>query len=377
MKKLFALLLSLCLLLGLAACGEPAEPKDTEPGKTTQPQTDGPAATDPADPTEPNEEIAFFWDEEGSDEQISTLVEMLYKDLEDGTETSLTMEVTDRGQILSVSNGERNQQAQVEYDEKGFPTAITVTEDGAAVATVNFTFDAGGNLLKVTSPEYEVDTSYTYDEKGNILTVTTPDSTEERTYGEKGELLIRKESRNGKLWEYTYTYDQDGNELTSQTLLDGELYRSNENVYENGNLICEKSGSDEYRYTYDDQGNLLTYEFYRDGEFVWDQTYTYDADGNRVSESADGELKYEYVYADGGRQVTTTSYIQGYMVSRISEYTYDDLGNELSKTVYNSDKEATDQWTSTYKTFSFTGAQAKVFNTLLEYLDELDLIYTG
>lgn len=373
MKKLFALLLSLCLLLSLAACGEPAEdtqPKDTEPEKTTQPQTTEPGAT------QPNEEASFLWDEEGS-EEVCTLVEMLCKDLEENTETSLTMDVTDKGQILSVSNEERGQQAQVEYDEKGFPTAIKVTEDGAVVTTVNFTFDASGNLLRVTSPEYNLDTSYTYDDNGNVLTITNPDSTEECTYDEKGNLLTSKVSRSGKLWEYTYTYDADGNQLTGKVTLDGELRSERLNTYENGNLVSEKDGSDEYRSTYDDQGNLLTYEFYRDGEFVWNQTYTYDADGNCTSESSDGELKYESVYSEGGLHEIKKSYRQGYMVSRTTEYTYDELGNELSKIVYNSDGEATDQWTSTYKTFSLTDAQTKVFGTVLEYLDELDLIYNG
>lgn len=371
MKKLFALLLSLCLLLSLAACGEPAEdtqPKATDPGKTTQPQTTEPGATQPAD------EGDFLWDAEGTADEICTLVEMLYKDLTDDTEASLTMDVTDKGQILSVSNGERNQQAQVEYDEKGFPTAIKVTEDGAVVTTVNFTFDAGGNLLRVTSPEYELDTSYTYDGNGNVLTVTTADSTEERTYDEKGNLLTCTEHRNGKVWEYTYTYDSDGNKLTGQTLLDGELRNAWENTYENGNLVSEKNGSDEYRYTYDDMGNQLACDFYRDGEFVWNQTYTYDADGNCTSETSDGELKYESVYSDNGRHEIKKSYIQGYMVSRTTEYTYDELGNVLSKIIYNGDGEATEQWINTYKTFSFTDTQAKVFNTVLEYLDELDLI---
>ena len=374
MRKLFALLVSLCLLLSLAACGEPAEdtqPKDTEPGKTTQPQTTEPGTT------EPKEEVRFFWDEEGS-EEVCTLVEMLCKDLQENTEISLTMDVTDKGQILSLSNGERNQQAQVEYDEKGFPTAIKVTEDGTVITTVNFTFDANGNLLKVTSPEYQLDTSYTYDDNGNVLTITNPDSTEECTYDENGNELTRKRyASNGKLWEYTYTYDADGNQLTGKVTLDGELWSERSNTYENGNLISEINGSDEYRSTYDAQGNLLTYDFYRDGEFVWNQTYTYDADGNCTSESADGELKYESVYTEGGRHVITKSYRQGYMVTRTTEYTYDELGNELSKIIYDSDNNATDQWTSSYKTFSLTDAQAKVFNTLLEYLDELDLIYNG
>lgn len=374
MKRLLALLLSLCLLLSLAACGEPAEttqPKDTEPGKTTQPDT-----TEP-DATQPSEEVSFLWDEDGSDKEITILTEMLYKDLADATEASLTMDITDKGQILSVSNEERNQQAQVEYDEKGFPTAIKVTEDGAVVTTVNFTFDASGNLLRVTSPEYKLDTSYTYDDNDNVLTITNPDSTEECTYDEKGNLLTSKVSRSGKLWEYTYTYDSDGNELTGKVTLDGELRSEWSNTYENGNLVSEKNDSDEYRYTYDDKGNQLTCDFYRDGEFVWNQTYTYDADGNCTSETSDGELKYESVYSEGGRHEIKKSYIQGYMVSRTTEYTYDDNGNELSKIIYNSDGEATDQWTSSYKTFSLTDTQAKVFGTLLEYLDELDLIYNG
>ena len=51
MKKMFTLLLSLCLMLSLAACGEPTEdtqPKDTKPGTT-----------------KPNNEVRFLWDEEG------------------------------------------------------------------------------------------------------------------------------------------------------------------------------------------------------------------------------------------------------------------------------------------------------------------------
>lgn len=374
MKKMFALFLSLCLLLSFAACGEPAEdtqPKETEPGKTTQPQATEPGAT------QPNEEVRFFWDEEGS-EEVCTLVEMLYKDLKENTETSLTVDVTDKGQILSVSNGERNQQAQVEYDEKGFPTAIKVTEDGAVITTVNFSFDANGNLLRMTIPEYELENRYTYDEKGNVLTYTDNDRTITYTYdGNGNKMSAREVNKNGKIWEYFYTYDADGNELTGKTTVDGELWSEWSNTYENGNLVSEINGSDEYRSTYDAQGNLLTYDFYRDGEFVWNQTYTYDADGNRTSESSDGELKYESTFSDHGRHEVKRSYRQGYMVTRTTEYTYDDNGNELSKIIYDSDNNATEQWTNSYKTFSLTDAQAKVFNTLLEYLDELDLVYNG
>lgn len=363
MKKLFTLLLSLCLMLSLAACGDPAEdtqPKDTEPGTT-----------------KPNDEVRFLWDEEGT-ESVCTLVEMLYKDLRENTETSLTMDVTDKGQILSVSNGERNQQAQVEYDEKGFPTAIKVTEDGTVITTVNFSFDANGNLLRMTSPEYEVENRYTYDEKGNVLTYTDNDRTITYTYdGNGNKLSAREVNKNGKIWEYFYTYDADGNELTGKVTMDGELWSEWSNTYENGNLVSEINDSDEYRYTYDAQGNVLTCDFYRDGEFVWNQTYTYDADGNRTSETNDGELKYESTFSDNGRHEVKKSYLQGYMVTRTTEYTYDDNGNELSRIIYDSDNNATDQCTSSYKTFSLTDAQEKVFNTLLEYLDELDLFYNG
>lgn len=372
MKKLFALLLSFCLLLSLAACGEPIgaiHPQETKPDGT-QPQGTKPGGT------QPGAEITFLWDEEG-DEVVCVKEEMLYQDLKENTEFNLMMEITDKGQILRVSNEERNQQAQVEYDEKGFPTAIKVTEDGAVVTTVNMVFDARGNLVEVECAEFNVDTSYTYDESGNVLTVTTADSTEEYTYDENGNKLTCKKHRNGKVWEYSYTYNADGNVLTGQILLDGELYRAWENTYENGNLISEKQDNDEYRYAYDAQGNMLTYDFYRDGEFVWNISYTYDADGNCTSETHDGELKYESVYSDNGRHLIKKSYRQGYMVTRITECTYDDLGNELTKIVCDSDGEVTDRWNSSYKTFSLTDTQAKVFNTLLEYLDELDLIYTG
>ena len=376
MKKLFAILLCLSMLLAVAACGKDEEktPDATEPsfGQTTGVQP--------------------LWEDDGPKSDVYTLVETVYKNHVAGTEGKMTIEFDEKGQILKGFNDADDDyvlQAELEFDVNGFPAAVTLQMDGKVWDRVALTWDIDGNLVKEDYAEHnDQDCEYTYNRVGAVLKEGTADNYYEYVYEADGLVVGRRWYRDGVVREvrdYKYAYglvtecqknsfDSNGN-LSSTTVETYDQY---------GNLILSRTTyqdetkaarEDHYEYTYDEKGNMLSNDFYRDGKYMYGYTYTYDADGNRTSERADGELQYESVYTNGGKNVTTKTYKDGDEISSIIEYEYDEQGNELHY-LKTKNEEAQNERISTYKTFSLTKRQARVFEAMLELLSELE-VYNG
>lgn len=374
MRKLFASVLCLCLLLSFAACG-----KD---------EVDNPDIPQPGDDSQTTG-IQPLWEDDGPKKDVYILAETVYKNLSAGTEGKMAIEFDEKGQILKGINDADDDyvlQAEMEFDVNGFPAVVTLLMDGNVWDRVTLTWDLEGNLLKKDYAEHnDQDCSYTYNRMNKVLTEGTADNYYEYVYEADGFVVGQRQYRDGvlrEIREYQHargmvagctkknfdkngnlssttvdTYDQYGNLILSQTDYEDE----SQNDYE-----------DSYELTYDTKGNMLSYDFYRDGKFMYGYTYTYDEDGNRTSERADGELQYESVYTNNGQNVTTTVYRDGYEVSGTREYTYDAQGNELHYIKYK-DGKATDERISTYKTFSLTARQARVFEQMLDLLSELEV----
>lgn len=375
MKKLFALLLCLSMLLALAACG-----KDEE--KT-------PAGTAPGDDYQNNLGVQPLWEDDGPKNDVYTLVETVYKNHVAGTEGKMAIEFDEKGQILKGFNDADDDyvlQAEMEFDSNGFPAAVTLLMDGDVWDRVALTWDPEGNLLKKDYAEHnDQDCEYTYNRMGAVLKEGTADNYYEYVYEADGFVLSQRQYRDGVLREirdYSYAYGLVTECKKSSFDSNGNLYSTTKETYDQyGNMTLSRTTYEDetkaasethYEYTYDDKGNMLSNDFYRDGKYMYGYTYTYDADGNCTAEWADGELQYESVYTNGGKNVTTTTYKDGDEISSIIEYEYDEQGNELHY-LKTKNEEAQNERISTYKTFSLTKRQARVFEAMLELLSELEV----
>ena len=176
----------------------------------------------------------------------------------------------------------------VEYtDEYGQITAytydsqwrvVTETTDGT---TTTYTYDDMGNVLSSVTEDAEDNSYYTYDKKGNVI-----------------------REQNGDSYTY-YTYDDNNNVLVRATIkeeYEGEI----PNIY-NPDLTC----FDAVCYTYDDKGRLLR--------------------GKDINENS-----IDYAYDNAGNVIKETIKIteNGEMKTIDIIYTYDDLGNILTKQHY-------------------------------------------
>lgn len=376
MKKLFAILLCLSMLLALAACGK-------DEGKT-------PDVTEPS--FEQNTGVQPLWEDDSPKSDVYALVETVYKNHVAGTEGKMAIEFDEKGQILKGFNDADDDyvlQAELEFDVNGFPAVVKLLMDGKVWDTVALTWDPEGNLLKKDHAEHnDQDCEYTYNRVGAVLKEGTAGNYYEYVYDADGLVVGQRWYRDGVVREvrdYKYAYglvteckkngfDSNGN-LASTTVETydqyGNLLLSRTTYQDETKAACE----DHYEYTYDEKGNMLSNDFYRDGKYMYGYTYTYDADGNRTSERADGELQYESVYTNGGKNVLTKTYKDGDEISSILEYEYDEQGNELHY-LRTKNEEAQNERISTYKTFSLTKRQARVFEAMLELLSELE-VYNG
>lgn len=146
----------------------------------------------------------------------------------------------------------------------GVTGQICSTTDGNNRAT-SYTYDAKGNVLKVTPPSPLGETVYTYDALGRTVTVT--DGNQKKT---------------------TYAYDQR-DQLVKTTWSDGSTLTS---TYVSGlktKDVDSIGGSRNFRY---DFRGLITYE---DAPGAGVSTYTYDQVGNMTSAvTPNGTVRYAY-----------------------------------------------------------------------------------
>lgn len=375
MKKLLAMLLRLSLLLALAACGEAKD--------------DNPDIPQPGD--DQNSGVQPLWEDDGAKSDVYTLVETVYKNHVTGAEAKMAIEFDEKGQILSgINNADDDYEvkAQMEFDVNGFPAVVEVTIDGEIWDTVSLTWDPEGNLLRKDYAQHnDQDCDYTYNRVGAVLTEGTPGNYFEYVYDADGLLAGQRQYRDGVVREvrdYKYAYGLVTECKKNSFDTNGNLYSTTTETYDQyGNLLLSRTtyqdetkaaSEDHYEYTYDEKGNMLENDFYRDGKYMYGYTYSYDADGNRTAEWADGELQYESIYTNGGKNVVTKTYKDGDEISAILEYEYDEQGNELHY-LKTKQEEAQNERTSTYKTFSLTKRQARVMEAMLELLSELEVYH--
>lgn len=255
--------------------------------------------------------------------QYDALNRMTMIDYPDGSH--VIREYDTVGNLLKLSS--QDYIAELSYDEL-YRLSSVKKQYGSVIKTINYGYDANGNVISVfvdgeSKPtEYQYDqlnritaiddqnnelTTYMYDAGGRKISMVRPKGiTTNYSYDAANNLhsLVNSKSDGDVVSSYTYSYDLTGNVLS----------------------IAEESG-DITKYSYDALNRLLRTE-YPTGTTT---EYTYDPAGNRLSKIT-GTSSAAYTYDAENRMLTSGGI----------SYTYDNNGNLLDKsdgTVYEYDYE--------------------------------------
>jgi RHS repeat-associated protein len=263
------------------------------------------------------ETIQFVYDEQN---RLET------KDLPD--DVDILYAYTPDGQIASITD-ERGTTS-FDYDSQGRlsgrrdPAGPYLTSGNS----IEYEYDAAGNITEVRTAAGEA--TYTYDEQNRLATVTEDGETTTYSYDAAGN-LAETEFPNGVIKRRTY--DELNRLDVLETEKDGILlsrfdYALNdaghrlevvESLRQPDGTLTERT----VRYEYDDLYRLLSEEVVG-GDTT---TYTYDDVGNRLSKTVNG-VTTTYTYDDNDR--LWSELVDGVVVA---SYTYDNNGNTKSRTV--------------------------------------------
>ena len=251
--------------------------------------------------------------------------------MEDGQEIVLTYDAMNRLSSQSTQHGDMPVSMEYTYytTADGYTsdrvTSIRFAQDGLTYLTIQYTYDALGNITGINDgTETRL---YTYDALNQLTS----------------EIIYTNSTKIGT--KVTYSYDRAGN-LVSKT----------KSVYNDG--IVSNSTTDSYTYgdsdwgdlltayngegiTYDANGNPLSYYNGKRYTFSWQYgrrlaslgvdgktyTYTYNAEGLRVTKTVDGVV-HSYFY--DGTELLMEKWGNCYL-----RFTYDEQGRPFSVDYYN------------------------------------------
>jgi RHS repeat-associated protein len=233
------------------------------------------------------------------------------------------------GQLVSLTDGSGNTIVTYTYDAAG---RLSQQKNGNGTSTT-YAYDANGNLLHLVNyaPGGAVNSrfDYTYNSLGEQTMETTMDGTWTYTYDVIGELLHAVfVSTNPAVTNQDLTYVYDGAGNRTETIVNGvtTTYTTNKmnqytqiggTTYEydaNGNLISAtaSSGTTSYSYNAEDQLSGISGP---DGSW----TYGYDAFGNRITSTQNGQTT-SYLVDGVGLDPVVSAYNS--VGSVIAHYTY-------------------------------------------------------
>jgi RHS repeat-associated protein len=291
------------------------------------------------------------------------------------SETGLLQEAWDANEQRTAAYG---------YDQYGQLASVTDALDNA----VSTERDVLGRVLSTTNAR-EQTTTFTYDSWGRLRKKVTPEGTVHYSYNLEGQMTgMDGDGQSGN--EYTWTYNTDTGQLLEEVSPHGTITYS----YYAGSGLLEKvisPSGQEVKYTYNAAGNLAQVQKRPNAQSSWQAVVviTYDAYGRVKHQDYPGDLRvrYDYTVADevgkikrvalgpgnpepsetelwrqeyvrdelrrltqvkeflNGSQTadSTTTYTydyQGQLITEIrtgsnaysAEYTYDPVGNRLSRT---------------------------------------------
>lgn len=227
-----------------------------------------------------------------------------------------------RNNILTATNA--NISYTFTYD--GANRIKTATDNRGYV--INYDYDNNGNRTKLTLQPGTADEriiNYTYDDASRLATMTTPAGLFTLGY----DLNNRRTSlAYPNQITATYTYDDSGwlTNLT-HTRSDSSIVTSAGYTLDNIGNRTAKSGTSSETYAYDNIYRILQAVTPRGME-----NFTYDAVGNRLTGPGPRDTGYQH---DAANRMTK---------GRQYSYTYDNNGNQITRTTANPDKNWTLTW---------------------------------
>ena len=292
----------------------------------------------------------LFFDERGIPSQIEDAEGRVY---EFGTSAD--------GELVNITQPDGSS-SEILYDAAGYPRQI-IDAAGNAIAlkfdatygnlqwirdargnTTNYEYDSAGNLEQIIYPDgsaesFAVDArgnlasyinrrgeaiAYSYNDDGLIATQTNPaEAPSQYTYDAQGRLQGVVDTQG------TTTLDYDANDRLASITYPNGRFLSFE--YDAAGRRTQLTGSDGYgvKYTYDTAGRL---QRLTDGSDALVVEYSYDAVGRLAREDKGNGTYTTYDYfADGQLQSLVHHAPDGSVNSRF-DYTYDDLGRQISAT---------------------------------------------
>lgn len=262
-----------------------------------------------------------------------------------------------------VTDAEDNNSVYV-YDERDLLWKVTDANGN----TTEHAYDENGNLETMKDAKGNT-TTYTYDEFDRLIKVAYPDDSNEIYTYDKNSNLISKTNRKGQITSYeydelnrlikrilpndaniTYTYDiasrltdiNDGGLVTSYEY--DRLSRISQITYPDGKQVA---------YEYDSLGrrtkliypdsSFITYQYdelSRLTDIIDDSNtvlahYSYDALSRRIQADFTNATRFTYDYDIANRLLNLRN--DGNSWSETFDYTYDKVGNRLTKTIDSTD----------------------------------------
>ncbi len=196
--------------------------------------------------------------------------------------TTYTYEYNAESNVAAYTNG-RGQETTYTYDKAGRITGYT-----DELGTVTYSYDANGNVVKITEINTEGETKTiqrTYDCMNRVATYTDYNGkTVKYGYDELGN-IVSLTYAGGEIVRYSYT---DNGLL--EAVVDGEGYKTSYTYDSSGRLLTtENPDGTEETNTYDSQGRLASTTLEASGEELYTISYTYDQWGNILTISCEGE----------------------------------------------------------------------------------------
>lgn len=203
------------------------------------------------------------------------------------------------GRLLAETGPISNSTMNYAYGPLQSPSSKT----DANGATIGYAYDALERLTQKTYPDSS-SVTYTYDSRNNILSATNKDISYTFVYDNDNRVTSVSDSRG---YSIAYQYDQAGNR-TQVSLQPGTLdQRTTTYVYDNRNRLQTITAPT--------------------GAF----TIGYDLFDRRTSLVYPNQVTTSYGYDEGGRLTTLTHATAGSPIATFA-YTYDKVGNRLTKT---------------------------------------------
>jgi RHS repeat-associated protein len=251
---------------------------------------------------------------------------------EEGLQVTASYSDSSHPQLPTSIRTNNTNVSNVQYDDKGNVTSVTVSGDGTL--TTKMTYDSMNNLTSVTDARGNT-TNYTYDSNGNLTDISAPEGRSSSiSYNSKG---LPTEIVNPMGVSTTFTYNSYGNltkvslpalSLSSTSSYDAAsrmisstdaLNRTTKFDYdENDNLLSETDpANNSTSYDYDKNDNLISITNAKGGV----TTLSYDNATDWLKSMEFGGATKRFTYNDDG---TLNSYTKP-DGTRLN-YQYDDLG---------------------------------------------------